>query len=156
MRVIGQVPNSILNAVMDGGVVLIVTFMIAFSFDFAKYIPVFGVYFLAANRIKPRFKDPFNSFSSMRAHQPVVEMMMDHLSHVPEYPKAQVFNVLLFNRWLSWWGEKGYIKTSSWNFLWPILTINFFLTLFEFRKNLLINLWTLFYLCDSKLYLKYG
>lgn len=86
MRVIGQVPNSILNAVMDGGVVLIVTFMIAYTSDFTKYIPMFGVYFLAANRIKPRFKDLFNSFSSMRAHQPVVEMMMDHLSHVPEVP----------------------------------------------------------------------
>jgi len=86
MRVIAQVPNSILNAVMDGGVVLIVTFLIAFSFDFVQYVPVFGVYFLAANRIKPRFKDLFNSFSSMRANQPVVEMMMDHLSHVPEVP----------------------------------------------------------------------
>jgi len=86
IRVIGQVPNSILNAVMDGGVVLVVTFMIAFTEDFAKYIPIFGVYFLAANRIKSKFKNLFNSFASMRAHQPVVEMMMDHLSHVPEVP----------------------------------------------------------------------
>ncbi len=41
---------------------------------------------LAANRIKPRFKDLFHSFSSMRAYQPVVEMMMEHLSHIPEVP----------------------------------------------------------------------
>ncbi len=86
IRVIGQVPNSILNAVMDGGAVLIVTFLIAFTSDFAKYIPIFGVYLLAANRIKSKFKNLFNSFSSIRAHQPVVEMMMDHLSHVPEVP----------------------------------------------------------------------
>lgn len=69
-----------------------------------------------------------------------------HLSHVPEYPKGQVFNVLFFNRWLAWWGEKSYLKTDFWNFLWPILTINFFVSLFRFKKNLLINLWTLFYL----------
>lgn len=86
MNVIGKVPNSILNIVLDGGVILAITFLIAYTDDFGKYLPVFGVYMLAANRIKPRFKDLFNSFSSIRAHQPVVEMMMDHLSHVPEVP----------------------------------------------------------------------
>ena len=86
IRVIGKVPNSVLNAVMDGGVILAITFLIAYTADFGKYLPVFGVYMLAANRIKPRFKDLFHSFSSMRAFQPVVEMMMDHLSHVPEVP----------------------------------------------------------------------
>lgn len=86
IKVIGQVPNSILNAVMDGGLVLLVTFFIAYRSDFTQFIPVVGVYLLAANRIKPRFKDIFNSFSSMRAYQPVVEMMMDHLSHIPEIP----------------------------------------------------------------------
>ena len=86
INVIGKVPNSVLNAVMDGGVILAVTFLIAFTSDFGKYLPVFGVYMLAANRIKPRFKDLFSSFSSMRAFQPVVEMMMEHLSHVPEVP----------------------------------------------------------------------
>lgn len=75
-----------------------------------------------------------------------VKALKIHLSHVPEYPKGQVFNVLFFNRWLSWWGEKNYIKTEFWNFLWPILTLNFLLSLFKFKKNLLINLWTLFYL----------
>jgi len=69
-----------------------------------------------------------------------------HLSHVPEYPKGQVFNVLLLNRWLSWWGDKNYIKTGFWNFIWPILTINFFITFLKFKKNLLINLWSFFYL----------
>ena len=67
IKVIGKVPNSILNAVLDGGVILAVTFLIAFTSDFGKYLPVFGVYMLAANRIKPRFKDLFHSFSSMRA-----------------------------------------------------------------------------------------
>lgn len=75
-----------------------------------------------------------------------VKALKIHLSHVPEYPKGQVFNVLFFNRWLSWWGEKNYIKTEFWNLFWPILTVNFFLTFFKFKKNLLINLWTLFYL----------
>ena len=86
IKVIGSVPNSILNAVIDGGIVIAVTVIIAFTRDFGKYLPVFGVYVLAGNRIMPRFKDLFNSFSSMRAYQMVVEMMLEHLSHVPEVP----------------------------------------------------------------------
>lgn len=101
IRVIGQVPNSVLNAVMDGGVVLAITFLIALDYNIAKYIPVLGVYLLAVNRIKPRFKDIFNSLSSLRAYQPVVEMMMDHLSHVPEVPlpeKKEVITPLPFEK----------------------------------------------------------
>lgn len=70
-----------------------------------------------------------------------------HLSHVPEYPKFQVFNVLFFDKWLSWWGNKNYLSTGFWNILWPILIINFFLTLcLKIKKNLLIIIWILLYL----------
>ncbi len=86
IKVIGFVPNSILNAVIDGGIVLAVTLIIILTNDFTKYLPVLGVYILAGNRIMPRFKDLFNSFSSMRAFQPVVEMMLEQLSHIPEVP----------------------------------------------------------------------
>ena len=86
IKVIGSVPNSILNAVIDGGIVLAVTLIIILTDDFTKYLPVLGVYILAGNRIMPRFKDLFNSFSSMRAFQPVVEMMLEQLSHIPEVP----------------------------------------------------------------------
>ena len=95
INVIGKVPNSVLNAVMDGGVIFAVTFLIAYTTDFGKYIPVFGVYMLAANRIKPRFKDLFNSFSSMRAFQPVVEMMMEQLSHIPEVPLPEKNEIII-------------------------------------------------------------
>ena len=95
MNVIGKVPNSVLNIVLDGGVILAVTFLIVFTSDFGKYLPVFGVYMLAANRIKPRFKDLFNSFSSMRAYQPVVEMMMEHLSHIPEVPLPEKNEIII-------------------------------------------------------------
>ena len=59
MNVIGKVPNSVLNMVLDGGVILAVTFLIAFKSDFARYLPVFGVYMLAANRIKTPVQGSF-------------------------------------------------------------------------------------------------
>lgn len=69
-----------------------------------------------------------------------------HLSHVPEYPKLQVFNVLFFNRWLTWWGNKEYVTTEFWNIFWPILTLNFLFSLYQIKKNLLIKIWALIYL----------
>jgi len=72
-----------------------------------------------------------------------------HLSHLPEYPKGQVFKVLFLNQWRSWWGEKNLIKTAEWNLFWPILTLNFCINLLLFKKlfkkNILINLWVFFY-----------
>lgn len=79
-----------------------------------------------------------------------VRALKIHLSHVPEYPKGQVLNVLFLNRWLSWWGEKKYLKTEFWNIFWPILTLSFLISLYKWRQklkdNLLINLWSIFYL----------
>jgi predicted membrane-bound dolichyl-phosphate-mannose-protein mannosyltransferase len=69
-----------------------------------------------------------------------------HLSYVPEYPKFQVFNVLLFDRWLSWWGEKDFIETGYWNIFWPIATIVFLASLIKPKKLLPIKLCSLFYL----------
>lgn len=70
-----------------------------------------------------------------------------YLSHIPEYPKFQVFKVLFFDQWLTWWQDKAYVSTGYWNLFWPIAVINFFISaIFNFKKNLLINLWSLFYL----------
>ncbi|MDX9802323.1 MAG: ABC transporter ATP-binding protein [Spirochaetia bacterium] len=95
IAVIGKVPNYILNAVIDGGIVIIITILLAFTDDFASFIPVVGVYVLAGNRIMPRFKDLFDSFSSMRAHQMVVEMMLEHLSHIPEVPLPDKSSIII-------------------------------------------------------------
>ncbi len=75
-----------------------------------------------------------------------IKALKIHLSHVPEYPKFQVFNVLFLNRWLAWWGKKEYVQTEFWNILWPILTINFLFSLYKFKQNLLIKIWSSFYL----------
>lgn len=86
IAVIGKIPNHILNAVIDGGIVITITILMVVTEDFLKYLPMIGVYIIAGNRIMPRFKDLFENFSNMRAHQMVVEMMLEHLSHVPEVP----------------------------------------------------------------------
>ncbi len=95
IAVIGKVPNYIMNAFVDGSIVIIITLILAFSDDFTRYLPVIGVYVLAGNRIMPRFKDLFESFSSLRANQIVVEMMLEHLSHVPEVPLPDKSSIII-------------------------------------------------------------
>lgn len=81
-----------------------------------------------------------------------------HLSHVPEYPKGQVLKVLLLNQWRIWWGNKDLVKTEYWNFFWPIITLNFLVAFGNFKKNLLLNLWSfnyLLFLCSRLFYPRY-
>jgi predicted membrane-bound dolichyl-phosphate-mannose-protein mannosyltransferase len=75
-----------------------------------------------------------------------IKALKIHLSHVPEYPKAQVFNVLIFNKWLSWWGDKDFVKTDLWSITWPILTIGFFTSFIKEKKNRLLKIWCFQYL----------
>jgi ATP-binding cassette, subfamily B, bacterial PglK len=86
IAVMGKIPNHILNAILNGGLVLTITLFLVLTEDFTKYIPIIGVYVLAGNRLMPRFKHLFENFSKMRAYQNVVELMLDHLSHIPEIP----------------------------------------------------------------------
>ncbi len=73
-------------------------------------------------------------------------------AYVPEYPWGEVFKLLFFGDWLTWWGSKGYVKTEFYNLFWPIITSNIFLIFFAFRKKSIFDtskslfLWTIIYL----------
>lgn len=101
-----------------------------------------AVYLLSYSPFFIKYQNPIHFYNlQLRA-------LKIQLSHVPEYPKGQVFNVLLFDRWLSWWGTKDFIKSGYWNIMWPVLIISFVISLrTKFKKNLLINLWIISYLC---------
>lgn len=43
-------------------------------------------------------------------------------SYLPEYPWGQFLNIILFGRWLTWWGQ-GEINVSHWSLLWPTTTL---------------------------------
>ncbi|MFH2113874.1 MAG: ABC transporter transmembrane domain-containing protein, partial [Spirochaetota bacterium] len=79
IEVIGKIPNYILNAMITGGGVLILTMLLVFMDDFETYIPLVGVYAMAGTRMLPRFKELFAHISKMRAYQAVVELMLDQL-----------------------------------------------------------------------------
>jgi ABC-type bacteriocin/lantibiotic exporter with double-glycine peptidase domain len=79
IEVIGKIPNYVLNAMITGGGVLIVTGLLVFTSDFGKYIPLIGVYAMAGTRLLPRFKELFAHISKMRAFQAVVELLLEQL-----------------------------------------------------------------------------
>lgn len=79
IEVIGKIPNYVLNAMITGGGILVLTLLLVFMDDFESYIPLVGVYAMAGTRLLPRFKELFAHISKMRAYQAVVELMLDQL-----------------------------------------------------------------------------
>lgn len=82
-----------------------------------------------------------------------------HRSHLPDYPKFEIFRLLLLNQWRTWWGSEPFIKVPYFHLLWPLSLIN--LSIFaialknkKLRPNkeiVLITLWCLLYLAASSL-----
>ncbi len=79
IEIFGKIPNYILNAIVNAGVIAIVTILLMSPRDFSSYIPVIGVYGMAATKLLPRFKDLFAHFSKLRAYQSTVELMIESL-----------------------------------------------------------------------------
>jgi ABC-type bacteriocin/lantibiotic exporter with double-glycine peptidase domain len=79
IEVIGKIPNYILNTIIFGGVILIITILLVTADDFANYIPLIGVYGMAATKLLPRFKELFANVSKLRAYQSTVELMLENL-----------------------------------------------------------------------------
>jgi ATP-binding cassette subfamily C protein len=81
IEVIGKIPNYILNAVITGGGVLVLTALLVLSDDFSRFVPLIGVYAMAGTRLLPRFRELFAHISKMRAYQAVVELMLEQLQN---------------------------------------------------------------------------
>lgn len=39
---------------------------------------------------------------------------------VDNYPKGEIFKILLFGQWLTWWDGLKQVKVSQWNVFWPV------------------------------------
>ncbi len=102
IALIGKIPNYALNALVNGGIVLAITLLLAFAENFAALIPVIGVYIFAGNRLLPAFKHLFSDLAKVRSTQPVVELMFQHLhtDEVPPLPgkRASELNRLPFDQ----------------------------------------------------------
>jgi len=42
---------------------------------------------------------------------------------IPNYPKGEIFNILIRGRWQTWWGTFERIKIKQWTPLWPLSLI---------------------------------
>jgi len=41
-------------------------------------------------------------------------------SYVPEYPKGEVFRIIIIGAWRTWWGDKGLVPSPFYTPLWTI------------------------------------
>ncbi len=70
------------------------------------------------------------------------------------HPPFTVWDLILFNRWHTWWADNAIISDSSWSILWPVsliislLAIVFCIRKVIVKKNplLLVMIWVMFYM----------
>lgn len=80
-----------------------------------------------------------------------------HISHLPDYPKGEIFRLLIFNSWRTWWGDKQFISVPYFHIGWPLSALSLYLSFFIAlsksvnSKVVLIMLWSVFYLLGSSL-----
>lgn len=82
-----------------------------------------------------------------------------HRSHLPDYPKFEIFRLMLFNQWRTWWGTEAFVKVPYFHLGWPLSLIN--LSVFAIalknkklkpsKEIILILLWCVLYLSFSSL-----
>lgn len=52
-----------------------------------------------------------------------------------DMPPFVVWDLLLFNRWHTWWADRQVISDSLWSMIWPIFTILTFITIVLYSRN---------------------
>lgn len=70
-----------------------------------------------------------------------------------EMPPLVVWDLILFNRWHTWWGDRLIISDSVWSLSWPTLVVMTFLTIVFFLRKYInsgslitpIIIWVAFY-----------
>jgi len=91
--VVAQVPRHFLEAVLFGGMLLLIICLLAFQQnDLMAILPILGLYAFAGYRLMPVIQQIFQSITSMRFKKAALEqlyddiMMLEGLRHVPSSP----------------------------------------------------------------------
>ena len=76
-----------------------------------------------------------------------------HKSHLPDYPKFEIFRLMIFNSWRTWWGAEPFVKVPYFHFGWPLSFMSLILVFFQklTQEIKLIIIWCLLYLALSSL-----
>lgn len=80
-----------------------------------------------------------------------LQILRLYKSYVPEYPKGEIFRILVTGEWRKWYDDYGLMKVSEWSLLWPLSLMATSITLFfkQFRINRALFLhitWVITYL----------
>lgn len=139
-------------------IVVITIIFFYLSIQRSDLIRAFIKYFLIVPIIYSVLYIPFvEKFTLQKFFDLQIFAIKWHKSHLPDYPKFEIFRLLLFNQWRTWWGSKPFISVPYFHFLWPLSLIN--LSIFAIaiknkklkpsKEIILIFLWCLLYLAFS-------
>lgn len=57
-----------------------------------------------------------------------VDIIRLYRSYVPEYPKGEIFRIIVTGEWRTWWGDKGLIPSPFYSPLWALSTLSLILS----------------------------
>jgi ABC-type multidrug transport system fused ATPase/permease subunit len=78
--ILGQLPSLGMQAVLFGGMLLAVLYLIATHGRFERALPVVTVFAFAGYRLMPALQTVFQGFSQMRFSESAVDLLCDHLA----------------------------------------------------------------------------
>lgn len=85
-----------------------------------------------------------------------IKILKLYKSYVPEYPKGEIFRIMLMGKWKKWWDDFGLANVASWSYLWPLGFSGLIISIYQITRKmnefvLLLVSWSIIYLFSVSL-----
>ncbi len=95
VQIIGQVPRFFLEGVAFGGMIIIVSFLVASGGDFSNIIPILALYAFAGYRLIPALQQIYASLTQLNFSKPALYALTDDLNSL-SFSKQKQSSVGIF------------------------------------------------------------
>lgn len=95
VQIIGQVPRFFLEGVAFGGMIIIVSFLVASGGDFSNIIPILALYAFAGYRLIPALQQIYASLTQLNFSKPALYALTDDLNSL-SFSKEKQSSVGIF------------------------------------------------------------
>ena len=98
LLVISQLPRLILEAIVFGGILLILLYIMNQEGTFNRAIPILSLYVFAAYRLMPAIQQIYGSFTQLTFVGPSLHKLYEDLTNLKTFNKNQDQGILSFNK----------------------------------------------------------
>ena len=100
-KVIGLLPRYILEAVVFGGIILIILYMMTKTGNFNSILPVLSLYVFAGYRLMPALQQIYSAFTRLTFVGPSIDKLYKDLQNLKPFNKNQNQEIIPFDKLIS-------------------------------------------------------